>query len=108
MSEFDEFVKGNFKNLTGSTKAFMKEAYEAGQQSQQTKIDELQLEAINVNNEFYANGQKSMRKIMQGRVDELQARVDEALKQLDLAYPESWGYCVDEAINILKGNKDEN
>ena len=44
----------------------------------------------------------------QAKIDELQARVDEALKQLDLAYPESWGYCVDEAINILKGNKDEN
>ena len=38
----------------------------------------------------------------QAKIDELQARVDEALKQLDLAYPESWGYCVDEAINILK------
>ena len=44
----------------------------------------------------------------QAKIDELQARIDEALKQLDLAYPESWGYCVDEAINILKGNKDEN
>ena len=44
----------------------------------------------------------------QTKIDELQSRVDEALKQLDLAYPESWGYCVDEAINILKGNKDEN
>lgn len=53
-------------------------AFEAGQQSQQAKIDELQ------------------------------ARVDGALKHLDLAYPESWGYCVDQSIDILKGNKDEN
>ena len=44
----------------------------------------------------------------QAKIDELQAKVDEALKQLDLAYPESWGYCVDQAIDILKGNKDEN
>ena len=44
----------------------------------------------------------------QTKIDELQSRVDEALKQLDLAYPESWGYCVDQAIEILKGNKDEN
>ena len=43
----------------------------------------------------------------QAKIDELQARIDEALKQLDLAYPESWGYCVDQAIDILKGNKDE-
>ena len=44
----------------------------------------------------------------QAKIDELQARVDGALKHLDLAYPESWGYCVDQAIDILKGNKDEN
>ena len=44
----------------------------------------------------------------QAKIDELQAKVDEALKQIDLAYPESWGYCVDQAIDILKGNKDEN
>ena len=43
----------------------------------------------------------------QAKIDELQARIDEASKQLDLAYPESWGYCVDQAIDILKGNKDE-
>ena len=43
----------------------------------------------------------------QAKIDELQAKVDGALKQLDLAYPESWGYCVDQAIEILKGNKDE-
>ena len=41
------------------------------------------------------------------KIDELQSRVDETLKRLDLAYPESWGYCVDQAIDILKGNKDE-
>ena len=44
----------------------------------------------------------------QAKIDELQARVDGALKHLDLAYPESWDYCVDQAIDILKGNKDEN
>ena len=38
----------------------------------------------------------------QAKIDELQARIDEALKHLDLAYPESWGYCVDRAIDILK------
>ena len=43
----------------------------------------------------------------QAKIDELQTRIDETLKQLDLAYPESWGYCVDQAIDILKGSKDE-
>ena len=37
---------------------------------------------------------------------EQQQKINEALKQLDLAYPESWGYCVDEAINILKGEQE--
>ena len=54
-------------------------------------------------NAWYA-GQQSQ----QAKIDELQARVDGALKHLDLAYPESWGYCVDQSIDILKGNKDEN
>ena len=58
-------------------------ADEAGQQSRQAEIDALKSEAINVNNEFYADGQKSMRKIMQGRIDELQKRIDELQTKLD-------------------------
>ena len=76
MSNFEEWFLSNGIPLDTDFNV-AKRAFEAGQQSQQAKIDELQLEAINVNNEFYANGQKSMRKIMQGRVDELQARIDE-------------------------------
>ena len=29
----------------------------------------------------------------QAKIDELQARIDEALKQLDLLYPNTWRYC---------------
>ena len=54
--------------------------------------------------DFYNEGAQPQ----QAKIDELQARIDQALKHLDLAYPESWGYCVDQAIDILKGNKDEN
>ena len=76
MSNFEEWFLSNGIPLDTDFNV-AKRAFEAGQQSQQAKIDELQ------------------------------AKVDEALKHLDLAYPESWGYCVDQAIDILKGNKDE-
>ena len=85
MSEFDKFVKGNFKNLTGSTKAFMKEAYEAGQQSQQAKIDELQARIDAV--EKWVNKEKFV--------------PTETWITDDIIWAE-------ELLDILKGNKDEN
>ena len=44
----------------------------------------------------------------QAKIDELQKRIDEAMKML--AHGEGYGYeqCTRLAINILKGNKDEN
>ena len=51
--------------------------------------------------ETYEAGQQSK----QDEVDELRERIVEALKLLNLACHESWGYCVDEAINILKGEE---
>lgn len=81
-------------------------AWNAGQQSQQTKIDELQ--KLRSFDEMEINQLAQANQVWQIKCDELQTRVDGALKHLDLAYPESWGYCVDQAIDILKGNKDEN
>lgn len=43
----------------------------------------------------------------QAKIDELQARVDEALKELELLNCYRTGNS-DNAIDILKGNKDEN
>ena len=80
-----------------------KHAYWEGVASQQSKIDLLEKELTET--QAFLNKQNH---IKQSKIDELQARVDGALKHLDLAYPESWGYCVDQAIDILKGNKDEN
>ena len=71
MSNFEEWFLSNGIPLDTDFNV-AKRAFEAGQQSQQAKIDEMQ------------------------------ARIDGALKHLDLAYPESWGYCVDQAIDILK------
>lgn len=79
MKSFDEFFEENFEDgLSDPSKYILKFTFETGQQSKQAEVDELQ------------------------------NKIDEALKLLNLAYPESWAYCVDEAINILKGNKDEN
>ena len=64
----------------------------------QNYVRQLSPDAWDLTGSAFEAGQQSQ----QAKIDELQARIDEALKQLDLAYPESWGYCVDEAINILK------
>lgn len=93
--EFVKWREGMRDSVNGYTE---RDAFEAGQQSQQAKIDELQDEI---------QGYKRIYGELELKRDELQVRVDEALKQLDLAYPESWGCCVEQAIDILKGNKDD-
>ena len=70
----------------------------------QNYVKQLSPDAWDLTGSAFEAGQQSQ----QAKIDELQARIDGASKQLDLAYPESWGYCVDQAIDILKGNKDEN
>ena len=70
----------------------------------QNYVRQLSPDAWDLTGSAFEAGQESQ----QDKIDELQTRIDEALKHLDLAYPESWGYCVDQAIDILKGNKDEN
>ena len=90
-----------------------KSFYEAGQKSKQAEVDELRknfnnaLKTIEIQQRFLDDADGA-NEIATSRVGELQNKIDEALKLLNLAYPESWAYCVDEAINILKGNKDEN
>ena len=70
----------------------------------QNYVRQLSPDAWDLTGSAFEAGQESQ----QDKIDELQTRIDEALKHLDLAYPESWAYCVDQAIDILKGNKDEN
>ena len=75
MSEFDKHWN-EWAIASNCTEDEAKIHFEAGQQSQQAKIDELQ------------------------------ARIDEALKELELLNYYRTGNS-DNAINILKGNKDE-
>ena len=73
--------------------------FKAGQQSQQAKIDLLEKELIETQD--FLNKQNH---IKQAKIDELQGRIDGALKILD-GMRHNGAY---RAIDILKGNKDEN
>lgn len=94
---------------------FMRQSFEAGQQSQQAKIDELQklrsLDEVAINQLAQAN------QVWQIKCDELQARVNDAEKWIEsnrktIALEYS-GYTTeeyvdaDEMMNILKWSKDE-
>ena len=77
--------------------------YYLGAQSQQAKIDELQklrsLDEMEINQLAQAN------QVWRTKCDELQARIDEALRHV----VDHGGYDdLTHVINILKGNKDEN
>lgn len=81
--------------------------YEAGQQSKQAEVDELKREMLNKTNEAYADGQKSMRKMIKSNEDELQKRIDDALNKSEDFYDfgdgeSAMAFC-NEIINILKG-----
>lgn len=101
--EYEEWLSG--KILTYCEEFECAQAFEAGQQSQQAKIDEL--------NEV-VNGWKDEYRIMTLRyerskkqIDELQARVDGALDWLNSSSSKN-DSAVKHAIDCLKGNKDEN
>ena len=71
-------------------------------EEQQKKIDEV--------NEKHSEEKRVLHNVIemnQAKIDELQARVDGALKELELLNYYRTGNS-DNAINILKGNKDEN
>ena len=92
MKSFDEWFNKSHAVKTAYSASYIvgsRKGYEAGQQSKQAEVDELRFQ----------------RDVLSNKVDELQKQIDEALKLLNLAYPESWAYCVDEAINILKGDQ---
>ena len=101
---FDDILDGSVK-FGDSQRVCFEKGFEAGAQSKQAEIDELKREMLNKINEAYADGQKSMRKMIKSNEDELQKRIDEAVKML--AHGEGYGYeqCTRLAINILKGGQ---
>ena len=115
MSEFDEWFKNRHTKtglyeeaLCGKDNATyirheMRKAYKAGQKSQQAKIDLLEKELTET--QAFLNKQNH---IKQAKIDELQARIDEALNTLCKLQYSSGERIYNDVGNILKGNKDEN
>lgn len=101
MGEFKKWYeeKGEKLHIYRDEKWIAKHGFEAGQQSQQAKIDLLEKELTET--QAFLNKQNH---IKQAKIDELQARIDKALYHLDFNHDND----KDIAINILKGNKDEN
>ena len=111
MKSFEEYWNDQKKNgFVPTFRDVASNAFEAGQQSKQAEVDELRknlnnaLKTIEIQQRFLDDADGA-NEITTSRVGELQNKIDEALKLLNLAYPESWAYCVDEAINILKGDQ---
>lgn len=107
---FDEWYKEAKKLNNDGFSA--KDFFEAGQQSKQAEIDELQnkydamYRAFTVADDCRKEWHRCYVGVCQ-REDELQKRIDEAVNML--AHGEGYGYeqCTRLAINILKGNSHE-
>ena len=111
MKSFDEWLD------TTKLRGYMDEnsleaAWEAGQQSKQAEVDELKREMTNKTNEAYADGQKSMRKMIKSNEDELQKRIDD-LKYFCIKGVESnmlsieYNQALIGMYKILKGNTND-
>ena len=105
MSEFDNW-KEEQERIHNDYDA--ENAWYAGQQSQQAKIELLEKELTET--QAFLNNQNH---IKQAKIDELQARIDGARSHVDHIYnvlgdDPDLAKLLDEMVEILKGNKDEN
>ena len=112
---FDEWFN-TYENLQCDKDA-CEDAFEAGQQSKQDEVDELKREMLNKTNEAYADGQKSMRKMIKSNEDELQNKYDAMYRAFTVADDcrKEWHRCyvgvrqredelkkrIDEALQLL-------
>ena len=83
MKSFDEWYREAKKLNNDGFSA--KDFFEAGQQSKQAEVDELKREMTNKTNEAYADGQKSMRKMIKSNEDELQNKYDAMYRAFTVA-----------------------
>jgi len=103
------FEEWYLDNREDAARDVLLDAFEAGAQSQQAKIDELQklrsLDEMAINQLAQAN------QVWQIKCDELQKRIDDASNKIDFWVGGKNGDAIHVAKsigNILKGNKDEN
>lgn len=105
---FDEWINGNGFNFRPEQYDLYKYLYEGGQQSKQAEVDELKREMLNKTNDAYADGQKSMRKMIKSNEDELRKRIDEVLDYVGTDFEDYYTGVMTESIHgILKGNANE-
>lgn len=102
MKSFDEWYFDLFESGNGSA-LNQQEIAEEAWDFRQAEIDELKREMLNKTNEAYADGQKSMRKMIKSNEDELKKRIDEALQLLTRTDITS----INIARDILKGDSHE-
>ena len=106
---FDEWINGNGFNFRPEQYDLYKFLYESGQQSKQAEIDELQknfnnaLKTIGIQQQFLDDTDGTI-KIITNQVDELQNRIDDALKELEYIHFYKTQNS-DNAIKILKGEE---
>ena len=101
MKSFDEWYREAKKLNNDGFSA--KDFFEAGQQSKQAEVDELKREMLNKTNEAYADGQKSMRKMIKSNEDDLQKRIDTLSKKLN----EMAHIFLDDLDEIVKGGEND-
>ena len=105
----DEYGLEFEPNYSKETELDCKAAFEAGQQSKQAEIDELQknfnnaLKTIDIQQQFLDDTDGTI-KIITSQVDELQNRIDDALKELENIYFYKTQNS-NNAIKILKGEE---
>lgn len=101
MKSFDDILDGSVK-FGDSQRVCFEKGFEAGQQSKQAEVDGLKREMLNKTNEAYADGQKSMRKMIKSNEDELQKRIDRAVEHIEDYY----GVVeLSMIVDILKGDQ---
>lgn len=101
MSEFEDYFS-EYENKHNCSPE-KRECFEAGQQSQQAKIDLLEKELTET--QAFLNKQNH---IKQTKLDELQARIDDFIQYLKDNHFEIPEKTIEYFEDILKGDKDEN
>ena len=101
MKSFDEWINENGFNFRPEQYNLYKYLYEAGQQSKQAEVDELQMKLSEDSRVLH-----NVIDIERRKCEELQKRIDEALHEADGSCGVSIGAFV-KLNRILKGNSHE-
>lgn len=102
MKSFDEWINENGFNFRPEQYDLYKYLYEAGQQSKQAEVDELQLKLSEDSRVLH-----NVIDIERRKCEELQKRIDNALGFTEGVHSENWQEAIHCINNILKGDSHE-